>query len=85
MPAVTDLTFGLNFTYEYRHYFENVINGTANRRDHLVSPGFQAIISALFDARMDLVFSYNFETRFSNDGLQRFNNHIAGVRVLWRF
>ncbi len=84
MPIVSELTIGLSLAYEYRHFYESVIGDTRNRRDHLVSPGIQAIISGFGDERLGIVVNYGFEHRFSNDGFQIYSNHAAGVRFVWK-
>ena len=84
-PVFEWLTLDANFTYEYRHYFEEVTDNTKNRRDHLFVPGVQAILPGLFAGRADLLVHYAYEYRSTNDGPQRYQNHIAGLRVLWKF
>jgi hypothetical protein len=84
-PVLQWLTLNVNFTYEYRHFFERVTDESKNRRDHTFIPGVQAIVPGLAGNRADLVFHYAYEHRTTNDGPQRYENHIAGVRVLWRF
>lgn len=79
-----NVTLNANVTLEYQHYFEPVLFGTEHRRDLLVAPGAQVIVAGLVRGRADLIFSYRFEYNSSNDGYQRYTNHIAGVRVLWR-
>jgi hypothetical protein len=76
---------GVNGSYEYRHYFEQFTAETHHRRDHVVVPGGQLILFGLAGNRFDLIASYNFEHRTSNDGVARYNNHIAGLRGQWRF
>lgn len=85
VPVFDWLTVDLNFSYEYRHFFERVTDDTKNRRDHTFAPGAQAIVSGLAKGQADLVFHYTYERRTTNDGPQRYENHVAGIRVLWRF
>ncbi len=79
-----NITLNANITVEYQHFFERVIFENKNRRDLLVAPGAQFILAGLLKSRADLIFSYRFEYNSSNDGYERYTNHIAGVRVLWR-
>jgi hypothetical protein len=85
IPVFENVTFGIGTIYEYRHYFETVTDGTKNRRDHLISPSAQIIVSGLASGQADLIFSYSFEHRSSNDQFQLYDNHVAGAKVLWRF
>lgn len=78
------LAVDFTINYEYRHFFEHVSDKSKHRRDHLLAPGFQAIVPGLFEGRADVIFHYLYEYRSTNDGLQRFNNHTAGLRLLWR-
>lgn len=79
-----NLTFNANVSLEYRHYFENVLLETKNRRDILIAPGAEMIVAGLFKGKADLIFSYRFEYNTSNDGYMRYGNHVAGLRMLWR-
>jgi hypothetical protein len=72
-------------TYEYRHFFETTLDKAQKRRDHTVVPGVQAIVAGLAKGRADLILHYSYDYRATNDGPQRYQNHTAGVRVLWRF
>jgi len=85
VPIHANITFGIGAIYEYRHYFETVIDKSKNRRDHIVSPSAQLIVASLASGRADLIFSYSFEHRGSNDRLQLYDNHTAGAKILWRF
>lgn len=84
VSALSWLTVGANFTYEYRHYFENIPGEQKNRRDHVYAPGLQFIFGSFVDNRLDVIASYLFEYRHSNDGQALYQNHTAGVRLLWR-
>lgn len=84
VPINSWLTGGLNFTYEYRHFFERIPLETSNRRDHVYAPGAQIIFGPFFDSRLDVVGSYLFEYRHSNDGLQNYTNHTAALRLIVR-
>ncbi len=72
-------------TYEYRHMFETTLDKAQRRRDHTVVPGMQVIFAGLVSGRADLIAHYSYDYRASNDGPQRYQNHTAGLRVLWRF
>lgn len=85
VPLFGNVTLGIGGLYEYRHFFETVSDQSKNRRDHLVSPSAQIIVAGLAGGKADLVFSYSFEHRSSNDRLQLYDNHTAGAKVLWRF
>ncbi len=78
------LIINVNFTYEYRHYFEQIPLEDKNRRDHLYAPGTQLIFGSFLENHLDVIASYLFEYRHSNDGSQRYMNHVAGLRFLWR-
>jgi hypothetical protein len=84
-PIWPKVTVGVFGTYEYRHYFERIPGDTKNRRDHVFAPGAQLILSSLFVDQLDVVGSYTFEHRVSNDGLQNYNNHALNLRWIWRF
>jgi hypothetical protein len=73
------------FNYEHRHYYEDVTDQSKHRRDDYFSPAVQLIVPGLFRGRADLIFNYSYEYRSTNDGPQRYQDHIAGVRLLWRF
>lgn len=85
VPVFANVTLGIGAIYEYRHYFETEIDKSKNRRDHVVSPSAQLIVAGLVGGRADLIFSYSFEHRGSNDRTQLYDNHTAGAKVLWRF
>jgi hypothetical protein len=85
VPVIGQLALGVNASYEYRHYFEQFTAEPHHRRDHVIVPGGQVVLFGLFANRLDLIASYNFEHRTSNDGVARYNNHITGVRAQWRF
>lgn len=78
------LTIGVNFTYEYRHFFERIPGETKGRRDHVYAPGMQFIFGSFAQNRLDVIASYLFEYRHSNDGTQLYQNHTAAIRLLWR-
>ena len=80
-----NVTLGVGGIYEYRHYFETVTDKSKNRRDHVVSPSAQVIVAGLVGGKADLIFSYSFEHRNSNDQPQLYDNHTAGAKILWRF
>jgi hypothetical protein len=85
IPIVQKVTLGIFASYEYRHYFERIPGDTKNRRDHVFAPGVQLIVTSLFLEGFDLIGSYNYELRSSNDGLQNYNNHSLSMRWIWRF
>jgi hypothetical protein len=85
IPLFRQVTLGLFATYEYRHYFERIPGDSKNRRDHVFGPGAQIIITSLFVDQLDVVGSYSYELRNSNDGLQNYNNHALNLRWIWRF
>lgn len=85
LRVATHLALGASGAYEYRHYYEQFTAEVHNRRDHVVSAGGQAIVPGLAGDRLDVIASYNFEHRMSNDGVARYNNHIIGLRGQWRF
>lgn len=74
----------LNFTGEYRHYFEAKLTEPGQRRDFLIAPGLQLIFAQVLESPFDLIASYTYEQLIPNDTVFRYNNHIVGVRVLWR-
>jgi hypothetical protein len=84
-PVLENVTFGIGGIYEYRHYFETVTDKSKNRRDHILSPSAQVIVAGLASGHADLIFSYSFEHRTSNDRSQLYDNHTAGAKILWRF
>ncbi len=84
VPMTSWLTVDFNFAYDYRHYFETVSDLSKQRRDHTFVPGVQLIIPNLFKGQIDLIGHYAFEYRSTNDGPERYRNHIAGLRFLWR-
>lgn len=85
VPLFANVTFGIGAIYEYRHYYETVTDKSKNRRDHIISPTAQIIVAGLVQGQADLIFSYNFEHRASNDRTQLYDNHTAGAKILWRF
>ena len=85
VPVIANITFGIGAIYEYRHYYETVTDKSKNRRDHVISPTAQFIVSGLVQGQADLIFSYTFEHRTSNDRTQLYDNHTAGAKILWRF
>jgi hypothetical protein len=85
VPLLQNVTLGIGGVYEYRHYYETVTDKTKNRRDHVISPSAQIIVAGLAGGNADLIFSYSFEHRTSNDQFQLYDNHTAGAKVLWRF
>jgi hypothetical protein len=85
VPLFANVTFGIGAIYEYRHYYETVTDKSKNRRDHVVSPSAQVIVAGLAKGQADLIFSYSFEHRASNDRAQLYDNHTAGAKILWRF
>ncbi len=84
VPVLPWMVVNANFTYEYRHYFERIPEESQNRRDHLYAPGAQLIFGSFIGNSLDVIASYQFEYRHSNDGIQRYMNHVAGLRFLWR-
>lgn len=84
VPVLSWMIVNVNFTYEYRHYFEQVPDERKNRRDHLYAPGAQLVFGSFAGNSLDVITSYQFEYRHSNDGTQRYMNHVAGLRFLWR-
>jgi hypothetical protein len=85
VPIFANITLGIGGIYEYRHYYETVTDKSKNRRDHVVSPSAQIIVSGLARGQADLIFSYSFEHRSSNDRSQLYDNHTAGAKILWKF
>lgn len=85
VPVFANVTFGIGAIYEYRHYFETVSDKSKNRRDHVISPSAQIIVAGLVKGQADLILSYTFEHRTSNDSTQLYDNHSAGAKILWRF
>jgi hypothetical protein len=79
VPVFANVTFGVGAIYETES------DKSKNRRDHVVSPSAQVIVSGLAGGKADLIFSYSFEHRGSNDRTQLYDNHTAGAKVLWRF
>jgi hypothetical protein len=84
VSALSWLIVNVNVTGEYRHYFEQIPLETKNRRDYVVAPGAQLIFGTFAQNQLDVIASYTFEYRHSNDGSQRYMNHVAGLRFLWR-
>jgi hypothetical protein len=83
--VLPNLTLAVNFSVEYRHFFESVTIGNKQRRDLWYSPGAQAIVTGLFQRNLDLIFSYNYEWNLSNSGFNNYTNQIFGLRILARF
>jgi hypothetical protein len=71
VPVSDGLAVGVNFAYEYRHYFERFTAELHNRRDHVIVPGGQIIVLGLAGGRIDVIASYT--------------NHIVGLSAQWRF
>ena len=90
-PITPEIYVGINLTGYYEDYNESVIDPetgqetSENREDIYLSPGLQVIFARVFLANHDVVVSYQYETNFSNDDFEDFENHIAGVRSVWRF
>jgi len=88
-PITPEIYLGVNLTGYYEDYNESVIeNGletSEDREDIYLSPGAQVIFSRVFLENHDVVISYQYETNLSNDEFEDFENHIAGVRSVWRF
>lgn len=84
LPLLSWLTVDFNFSYDYRHYFERVSDGSKQRRDHTFVPGVQIVIPGLLRGQVDLIGHYAYEYRSTNDGPERYQNHVAGLRMLWR-
>ena len=90
-PITPEIYVGVNLTGYYEDYNESVIDPltgletSENREDVYLSPGAQVIFARVFLANHDVVVSYQYETNLSNDDFEDFENHIAGVRSVWRF
>jgi hypothetical protein len=85
VPVLRNVSVGVFAVYEYRHYYEAIPGETKNRRDHYFAPGVQFIAASLIADRLDLVGSYTYELRSSNDGIQNYSNHLLSLRWVWRF
>ena len=85
VPVLRRLSLGVFATYEYRHYYEAIPGDIKNRRDPYFAPGAQFIAASVFADRLDLVGSYTYELRGSNDGFQNYGNHVLSLRWVWRF
>jgi hypothetical protein len=85
VPVLRNVSVGVFAIYEYRHYYEAIPGETKNRRDHYFAPGAQFIIASAFLDQIDLVGSYTYELRVSNDGVQNYSNHLLTLRFVRRF
>lgn len=75
---------GLTFTGTYRIYDSDVPNEDKTRRDYLIAPGAQLVFPRLFSSRHDLIVSYKYERNLSNAGFENYQNHVVGLRSVWR-
>lgn len=85
LPLSRKVTVGVNFTVDHKRFNRVVTFGTKKRRDTFLSPGVQLVLVAPVLRNNDVIFSYQFEHNISNDRFERYNNHIVGVRLQWRF
>ena len=85
VPLSRKFTVGVNFTIDHKRFSRIVAFGTKQRRDTFLSPGVQLVLVAPVLRNNDVILSYQFERNFSNDRFERYENHIVGVRLLWRF
>ncbi len=74
----------LNFTGEYRYYYEGKLTEPGQRRDVWIVPGIQLIFSQVLETPFDVIASFAYEKVFSNDPIFTYHNYIVGVRLLWR-
>ncbi len=84
-PLTDEIYSGVNVTVDYQLYDEPVFGQSNDRRDLYLAPGAQIIVSRVLLGNLDVVFSYQYERNLSNDDLEDFQNHIAGVQSVWRF
>lgn len=85
LPLSRKFTVGVNFTIDHKRFTRIVTFGTKQRRDTFLSPGVQLVLVAPVLRNNDVILSYRFEHNISNDRFERYDNHIVGVRLLWRF
>ena len=75
---------GITFTGAYRFFDSDVPNEDKTRQDFLLAPGAQLVVPRLFSNRHDLVLAYRYERNLSNSGLENYQNHVVGLRSVWR-
>ena len=85
VPLSRKVTVGVNFTVDHKRFTRLVTFGTTQRVDTFLSPGVQLVLVAPVLRNSDVILSYQFERNLSNDRFERYDNHIVGVRLLWRF
>lgn len=85
IPVASNLVLAPNVTVEYRHFMETVVNGTKRRRDLFIAPGAKLVLAGLFRGKADLIFSYAFRQNLSTDQFEEYGNHVASVKLFWRF
>lgn len=76
---------GAGFSYYHRWYEQNVALRTDKRRDDYIEPTAHLIFPSLLAPQVDLRFDYRYEHNFSNEPLERFENHVVGGRIVGRF
>ena len=89
-PFTPEIYIGVNLTGYYEDYNESVIDPAGretseDREDVYLSPGAQIIFSRVLLENQDIIVSYQYQTNLSNDDFEDFENHVAGVSLVWRF
>ena len=84
-PVTPETYVGINMTANYEIYNGRVFGESKGRRDIYLSPGAQVIVSRVLADNHDIIVSYQYQTNLSNDDFEDFENHIAGVSLVWRF
>ncbi len=84
-PLADGVYGGVNFATSYRFFADSVAGGPDDRRDFFIAPGAEVIVPDVFHRNHDVIVGYRYERNFSNDGDEKFENHIVGIRSAWRF
>lgn len=75
---------GPTFRGDVRYYRSNLPGSGTRRRDVYLRPGVELIVPNAFRAGHTLVLRYQHERNLSNAGAKRFQNHVFGIRSVWR-
>ena len=77
---------GAGVSYWHRWYDLNVIDAPGTkRRDDYLEPSAHLVFPDVLASAFDLRFDYRYEHNLSNDRVQGYENHVAGVRVVRRY
>jgi len=76
---------GVNFEASWRAFNGQVPGGDDGRRDTYIAPGTMVVFPDAFLREHDVMLTYTYEHNVSNDGVENYQNHIVGLRSIWRF